>query len=130
VAGETNAPRMKRSTARIAPLLVAAACAAASSLAPVPAAAARILSASVTPQVIYSGTRVSFGAQTTPDVSSMIAIVSNVGTLRVRRIGTGRFAGSILIPWVAPYQRGRHSVTFIGRGAGGTARAVVYVFAR
>ena len=119
-----------RSIGRIAPLLVSAACAAAAAFAPRPAAAARILSASVTPQVIYSGTRAYFGAQTTSDVTSMIAVVSNVGTLRVRRVGAGRFAGSILIPWVAPYQRGRHSVTFIGRSASGTVRAVVYVFAR
>ncbi len=77
-----------------------------------------ILSASVSPSVVGSGTVVSATVRTTPGVVSVVAIAAGV-SVTVPRVGNGLFAGSTTIPTLPSFAHGSYAVTFVARDARG-----------
>lgn len=94
------------------------------------AAAPQILSASVSPSIVGSGTVVSAVVRTTPGVVSVVAVAGGL-SLGVPRIAPGRFAGSTTVPALPAFIHGSYAVTFVARDARGvTTQAAVGVDVR
>ncbi len=93
---------------------------AAASAAPAPGPA-QILSVSLSPTVVRSGTTVHALVRTTPAIVKMRAVVGAAGdqSIDVPRLGSGLFGGSATIPDLPPFVHGPFAVTFVGVTAAG-----------
>jgi hypothetical protein len=85
---------------------------------PRPPAPPQILSASVSPAVVRSGSLVSAVVATTPGVVAVTAFAGGQA-IGVPRVGIGRFAGSTRVPPLPPFVHGTFPVTFRARDARG-----------
>lgn len=88
---------------------------------PTPAAAdprPYILSASVNPAVVSSGTTVSADVRTTAGVASVVAYAGGT-SMAVPRVGIGRFAGSTTLPELPSFVHGVFPVTFVAHDRSG-----------
>jgi hypothetical protein len=88
---------------------------------PTPAAAdprPYILSASVSPAVVSSGTTVSADVRTTAGVASVVAYAGGT-SMAVPRVGIGRFAGSTTLPDLPSFVHGVFPVTFVAHDRSG-----------
>ena len=94
------------------------------------AAAPQILSASVSPAVVGSGSVVSARVRTTLGVVSVVAHAAGT-SMAVPRVGPGLFAGSTTLPPLPPFAHGSYAVTFVARdGRGLTTQSAVGVSVR
>ena len=75
------------------------------------ASAPLILSLSVSPAVVRSGSVVHASVRTTPGVVSVTAYAAGQ-SIAVPRVGSGAFAGSTTIPVLPPFVHGTFGVTF------------------
>ena len=92
--------------------------------------APQILSATVSPAVVGSGSVVSARVRTTRGVVSVVAHAAGA-SVDVPRVGPGLFAGSTTLPPLPPFAHGRYAVTFVARdGRGATTQSAVAVLVR
>ena len=75
------------------------------------ASAPEILSISVSPSVVGSGSVVHASVRTTPNVVSVTAYAAGQ-SIDVPRVGSGAFAGSTTLPALPPFVHGSFGVTF------------------
>ena len=77
-----------------------------------------ILSVSISPSVVGSGTTVSARVRTTLGVASVIAYAAGAA-LDVPRVSAGSFAGSTRLPELPAFVHGVYPVTFVARDGHG-----------
>ncbi len=108
---------------RAAPLPAGAAAPAAPRPAAGTPAPAQILSVSLSPTVVRSGTTVHAVVRTSPAIVAVHAVVGAAGdqAIDVPRLGSGLFGGSATIPSLPPFVHGAFAVTFVGITAAGSS---------
>jgi len=77
-----------------------------------------IISASVSPSVVRSGTTVHAVVRTSPEIVAVRAVAGNQ-SLQVPRVAPGEFEGSTVVPRLPPFVHGTFPVTFVGVTAAG-----------
>jgi hypothetical protein len=92
----------------------------AAQVAAAPIGAPQILGATVSPDVVSTGTKVAATVRTTPEVVSVVAKVAGQ-SIAVPKIGVGRFAGTTTVPWIPPFFHGNYPVTFVAVNARGVS---------
>jgi hypothetical protein len=94
------------------------------------AAIPQILSVSLSPTVVRSGTTVHAVVRTTPQIVAVRAIVGTAGdqAIAVPRVGAGDFEGTAVVPQLPPFLHGTFPVTFVAvTGGGRSTQAAVSV---
>ncbi|HTJ28797.1 MAG TPA: hypothetical protein VMA36_21765 [Candidatus Limnocylindria bacterium] len=92
----------------------------AAQVAAAPVGAPQILGATLSPNVVSTGTKVAATVRTTPEVVSVVAKIAGQ-TIPVPKVGVGRFAGSTTVPLIPPFFHGTYPVTFVAVNARGVS---------